>query len=112
MTVPDLELIGEDDGGRPIQLRWADRPGWVLRREVAPGQWGELGTFSEAVPVAALPFARWLLRVSGLHPDIVEEAVYALSDEHPGRFRDRWDDENETGAVTEIHLSDRDRMVS
>jgi hypothetical protein len=105
--VAELQLIGIDDDGRSLWLMWSDVPGWMLAREVAPGQWAGIATYSERPPVRALPLAQWLLRESRFHWDIIEEAVEALRDSHPERFNDPSSGESED--VTAIHRKPRSR---
>jgi hypothetical protein len=103
--VGELELIGIDDDGLSLRLVWRDAPGWVLEREHAPDQWGEIATYMASPPMEALPFAFWLRRETRLHWEIIEEAVEALRASHPERFGDPSSGESED--VTAIHRAPR-----
>ena len=97
----DYELIGIDDAGASIRLAWADAPGWTVQRESPNGQWTDVGAYGEEPPVRALPFARWLLALTKLHHDIIEDFVKSLRESQPGRFNDPFSGESEN--VAGIH---------
>lgn len=97
----DLELVGEDDQGRDLRLAWGDGPGWTVQRESPPGRWTDLGIYSVEPPVQALPFARWLLEITHLHHDIVEDFVESIRGDSPGRFNEP--DSSESENVAAIH---------
>ena len=59
-AVVTYELLGVDDDGKSFRLAWSDSPDWAVQRQTTPDEWVDLGTFSETLPVRALPFARWL----------------------------------------------------
>ncbi len=96
------ELIGIDDAGTSFRLAWGDAPGWTVQRADTHGQWTDVETYSEERPVRALPFARWLLALTKLHHDIIEDFVESLRESQPGRFNDPFsgESENEPGIHT------------
>jgi hypothetical protein len=100
-STPGFELVGVDDQGRELRLAWSDRSGWTVQRESSPGQWIDLGVYSAEPPIQALPFARWLLGVTDLHHDIIEDFVKSIRDAYPGRFNQP--DSGEAENVTAIH---------
>jgi hypothetical protein len=102
----ELELIGIDDDGKSLRLTWDDAPGWLLQGEIVPDHWADIASYSEQLPVRALPFAQWLLQRSRLHWDIIEEAVEALRSAHPERFNDPFLGDSED--VTAVHSTQRD----
>ena len=97
----DYELIGIDDTGRSFRLAWGDAPGWTVQQESSPGQWSDVGAYNEEPPVRALPFARWVLALTHLHHDIIEDFVESLREGQPGRFNDPVSGESEN--VPGIH---------
>ena len=99
----DSELVGADNQGRDLRLVWSDRPGWTVQRESSSGRWTDIGVYSVEPPVQALPFARWLLEVTQLHHDIVEDFVLSVRETNPARFNDP--DSGESENVTAIHTS-------
>jgi hypothetical protein len=95
------ELVGQDDQGQSLRLVWSDGPGWTVQRESPAGRWTDLAVYSVDPPVQALPFARWLLGVTHLHHDIIEDFVESVRDHNPGRFNDT--DSGEAENITAIH---------
>ena len=47
-----------------------------------------MGEYGEEPPVRALPFARWLVALTSLHYDIIEDFVESLREGQPDRFND------------------------
>jgi hypothetical protein len=97
-----LELIGIDDAGTSFRLGWGDGPGWTVQRESSPGRWTDVGVYGEEPPVRALPFARWLLALTNLHHDIIEDFVESLRGSQPRRFNDPYLGASEN--VADIHI--------
>jgi hypothetical protein len=80
-------------GGDPLhRLQWGDSPGWVIQRETESGVWVDIATYSEPLPMAALPFMRWVAANTGLTFDMAEDAVFWLRDNFPSRFIDPLDE--------------------
>jgi hypothetical protein len=87
--VRDFELVGRD----PLHgLQWRDEPGCTVQREVAAGEWVNVATYSEPLPVGARPFTRWLAANAGLTFDMAEDAVDWLRENVPARFIDPFDE--------------------
>jgi hypothetical protein len=85
----DHELIGGDP---PHRLLWGDATGWQVQMQLDSGDWVEVGTYAEPLPLAARPFARWLASQTGLTFDLAEDAVMWLRDQAPARFIDPFDE--------------------
>ena len=52
-------------------------------------------------PVRALPFARWLVALTSLHYDIIEDFVESLREGQPDRFNDPFSGSSEN--LPDIH---------